>query len=64
VFNLLGQNVGTLFEGRVSGKKVYTARFVGTALPSGIYFSRLEFVPEGSGHGTAQVLMRKMTMMK
>jgi hypothetical protein len=63
VFNLLGQEVTTLFDGKAEAGKAYTARFDASGLPSGIYFSRLDFVPEGS-QSSSQQLMKKMTLIR
>jgi hypothetical protein len=63
VFNLLGQQVATLFDGPVSSGKLYRATFSASGLPSGVYFSRLSFVPAGSSSGSME-LMRKMTLIK
>jgi hypothetical protein len=40
-FNALGQEVGTLFRGTAQPGRIYTARFDGSALPSGVYIARL-----------------------
>ena len=63
VFNLLGQRVGILFDGAVVSGTTYRAIFNASWLPSGVYFSRLDFVPAGSS-GPATELMRKMTLIK
>jgi hypothetical protein len=63
VFNLLGQQAGTLFDGPVSSGRIYRVLFNGSDLPSGVYFSRLDFVPAGSS-SSAMELMRKMTLIK
>ena len=64
VYTLLGQKVRTLYDGKVSPGRTYRMTFNGTSLPSGIYFSRLKFLPEGSDANQALVLMRKMTLLK
>ncbi|MCU0454644.1 MAG: T9SS type A sorting domain-containing protein [Bacteroidetes bacterium] len=43
VFNVLGQEVATLFEGIATAGRFNQARFDATNLPTGLYFSRLEF---------------------
>jgi hypothetical protein len=63
VYNLLGQQVGTLFEGPVSSGRMYRALFNASELPSGVYFSRLDFIPSGSSSSAMQ-LMRKMILIK
>jgi hypothetical protein len=63
VFNLLGQQVGTLFDGPVSSGRLYRATFNASDLPSGVYFSRLDFAPSGSTSSNVE-LMRKMTLLK
>jgi hypothetical protein len=63
VFNLLGQKVGTLFDGTVSSGRMYRVLFDGSNLPSGVYFSRLDFMSTGTS-SSAMELMRKMTLIK
>jgi hypothetical protein len=41
VYNLLGQEVATAFEGNAEAEKINTARFDATNLPSGMYFYTL-----------------------
>jgi hypothetical protein len=41
VYNMLGAEVATLFDGTAEAGRYYVARFDGTKLASGIYFSRL-----------------------
>jgi len=55
VFNILGQEVAVLVN-EVKDRGTYTARFNGSALPSGVYLYRLNA-------GTT-TLVRKMVMMK
>lgn len=43
VFNVLGQEVATLFNGIATAGRFNQARFDATNLPTGLYFSRLEF---------------------
>jgi hypothetical protein len=43
VFNVLGQEVATLFDGIATAGRFNQARFDATSLPTGLYFSRLEF---------------------
>lgn len=42
VFNVLGQEVATLFEGMADAGKIYATRFTASSLPSGLYFYRLK----------------------
>jgi hypothetical protein len=42
VFNLIGQEVATLFDGVAAPGRIYRATFNASGLPSGIYLSRLE----------------------
>ena len=55
VFNLLGQKVATLIDGRMNSGK-HIARFDARSLASGVYFYRLQ-----AGDFTLQ---RKMTLIK
>ena len=41
VFNVLGQEVATLFEGMAEAGKIYATRLNASSLPSGLYFYRL-----------------------
>jgi hypothetical protein len=43
VFNMLGQEVATLFNGQAEAGRYVQATFDAASLPSGIYFSRLEY---------------------
>jgi lysophospholipase L1-like esterase len=42
VYNLLGQQVATLFEGNAEPSTIHTVRFDGTRMASGLYFYRLQ----------------------
>lgn len=42
LFNVLGQQVATLFDGPVDTGRSYTVRLLGTRLASGVYFYRLQ----------------------
>ena len=41
VYNVLGQEVASLFEGNAEAGKIQTARFNASNLPSGMYFYAL-----------------------
>ncbi len=56
VFNTLGQEVATLFNGEVAAGVIHLARFDASNLSSGIYFSQLEF--------GGRVQIKKMVLMK
>jgi Secretion system C-terminal sorting domain len=56
VFNVLGQEVATLFDGQAEVGTIHQAQFNATNLASGVYFSRLEF--------GGKVQMRKMLLLK
>ncbi len=56
VYNVLGQQVATLFDGIAESGKLYTVSFNGSRLPSGVYFYRLQ-----SG-GTSAV--RRLLLLK
>ena len=56
VFNILGQEVATLFDGVAAAGEYHQATFDASRLASGIYFSRLEF------GGMMQV--KKLLLMK
>lgn len=43
VFDLLGREVRTLFDGEALSKRTYLVRFDAEGLSSGVYFSRLEY---------------------
>jgi hypothetical protein len=56
VYNVLGQEVASLFEGNVEGGKIYTARFDASNLPSGLYFYTLR--SNGKSDTKRMVLMK------
>jgi Secretion system C-terminal sorting domain len=56
VFNTLGQEVATLFDGQAAAGTEHRVQFNPSDLASGVYFSRLEF--EG------KVQIRKMVLLK
>lgn len=56
VFNLLGQEVATLFSDEAHSGKIYEVNFNGKDLPSGIYISRLQ---SGSNMQTQKMILSK-----
>lgn len=56
VFNVIGQEVATLYSGVAEAGKFYTRSFDASRIPTGIYFARLEF-----GN---QSLLKKMMLVK
>ena len=56
VFNVIGQEVATLFDAEAEAGRIYQATFNAASLPSGVYVSRLEF--------RGKSLLRKMVLMK
>ena len=56
IFNTLGQEVATLFNGEVEPGKYYNVQFNASSLASGLYFSRLEF--------DGKVQLKKMQLVK
>ena len=56
VYNVLGQEVATLFEGAAEAGNLYTANFDASRMASGLYFSVLEF---GNQRITHKMLMTK-----
>jgi photosystem II stability/assembly factor-like uncharacterized protein len=56
VYNVLGQEIATVFEGNVDGGKVYTTPFDASAFSSGIYFYRL--------HAGSFVETKKMLLVR
>lgn len=56
VFNMLGQEVATLFNEEAVAGRLYKATFDASSLPTGVYVSRLEF--------GGQAVMRKMLFVK
>jgi hypothetical protein len=56
VYNMLGQEVATLFNGNAEAGKMYQVTFDASSLPSGLYIAKLE-----SGN---QRMMQKMVLMK
>jgi hypothetical protein len=56
VYNVLGQEVASLFEGNAEAGKIQTARFNASNLPSGIYFYTLR--------SAGKVETKRMLLMK
>jgi hypothetical protein len=56
VYNLLGQEVESLFEGNAESSKINTVRFNASNLPSGLYFYRLR--------SAGKVETKRMLLMK
>jgi hypothetical protein len=56
VYNVIGQEVATLFNGAVEAGNLYTANFDGSHMASGLYFSVLEF---GNQRITHKMMMTK-----
>ncbi len=56
VYNILGQEVASLFEGNAVAGQIYSARFIGSKLPSGLYF----YVLSSAG----KTLTRPMVLLK
>ena len=56
VYNVIGQEVATLFEGAAEAGILYTANFDGSRMASGLYFSILEF---GNQRITHKMIMAK-----
>jgi hypothetical protein len=56
VYNLLGQEVVTLFEGSAEPHTIHTLRFDGSRMASGLYFYRLE--SSGKAETKRMILMK------
>jgi hypothetical protein len=56
VYNVLGQEVVTLFDGNAEAGKINTARFNASNLPSGMYFYTLR--------SAGKVETKRMLLMK
>ena len=63
VYNVMGQDVATLFNQTVAGGNNYHATFNGAGMASGVYFSRLQFIPSGPGSRIMQSIS-KMILTK
>jgi hypothetical protein len=56
IYDLLGQEVATLFDGETESGRSFQTTFDATRLAGGIYFSKLQF--------NGKQLVRKMLMLK
>ena len=56
VFNMIGQQVATLFDQNAEAGRLYRATFSASSLPSGLYFYRLEFANRS--------IVKRMTLVK
>ena len=56
VYNVIGQEVATLFDGAAEAGNLYTVNFDGTHMASGLYFSVLEY---GNQRITHKMMMTK-----
>ena len=56
IYNTLGQEVATLFDGTTDAGEYHQVTFDGSRLASGIYFSRLEF--------NGKMMVKKMLLLK
>ena len=61
IFNVMGQEVASLFNQVVAGGNEYHATFNGSGLASGLYFSRLQFI---SNDGIVRESVGKMMLAK
>jgi hypothetical protein len=61
VYNIMGQEIATLFNRAVSGGNLYDAEFNGRGLSSGIYLARLQFT---STTGKVMQSVTKMVLAK
>jgi hypothetical protein len=64
VYNILGQEVATLFDGAAEAGNLYIANFDASRMATGLYYSVLEFSPAGDVLGNSQRLTQKMLMTK
>jgi hypothetical protein len=56
VYNILGQEVATLFDGNAEAERIYTTHFDGATLPSGVYWYSLT--------SSGQSEMERMLLLK
>jgi photosystem II stability/assembly factor-like uncharacterized protein len=58
IFDILGRNIKTFFEGKHKSYGYYEVEFDGTGLPSGIYFGRVVTYNHRDNKGFRMVLLR------
>ena len=64
IYDVLGREVVTLFDGEVKAGYYQRATFDATRIATGIYISRLDYLPAGSLAGGEKRLTRKMVLMR
>ena len=64
VYNVIGQEVATIFNDNVEAGVFQYARFNGQRLASGMYIARLEFHPSNTASGSPRQLLKKMLLVK
>ena len=64
VYNLLGQEVGRVFDDAAESGKYLQGIFSASNLSTGVYIARLEFEPANSKSGGRRQLLMKMLLMK
>jgi hypothetical protein len=64
VYNVLGQEVATLFDDVAQAGRVYPVKFDASRLPSGVYFAKLEARQTNGGQAGKQQTIRKMMLLK
>jgi hypothetical protein len=63
IFNLLGQEIGTLYNNEILNQGLQNAQFDGSRLASGTYFYHLTAIPV-EGNKTPVSVMKKMLLIK
>jgi hypothetical protein len=64
VFNMLGCEVATLVDAKLTAGKLYNASLNASKLSSGMYFYRLETYHTAGSHTEKDVLVKKMMLIK
>jgi hypothetical protein len=64
VYNVLGQEVATLFDDVAQAGRVYPVKFDASRLPSGVYFAKLEARQTNGGQAGKKQIIRKMMLVK